>query len=166
LRDFGPVEKLRAEHDLAGFDCGVPALNHFLARHSLASQQGHNAQTYVVTSTGRVVAYYTLTAGSVGHAGATERARKGQPRHPIPVAILARLAVCCSAQGHGLGAGLLKDALLRVAGAADTIGIRAVLVHAKDDAARAFYEHFGFESSPTDAMHLMLIMKDIRVLLR
>jgi len=161
VSDFGPIEKLGKDHKLEDFDCGQDLLNRFLKRFAWDSQQSNNAQTYVVAKDGRVVGYYSLTAGSVRHEEASDRARKGQPRHPLPVAILARLAVDQAEQGAGLGAALLKDALLRVVEAADTIGIRALLVHAKDDNARAFYEHFGFEPSPTDPMHLMLIMKDI-----
>lgn len=164
MSDFGPVEKLRQDHELDRFDCGQEDLNRFLKRYAWASQQSGSAQTYVVVKDGAVRGYYSLTVGSVSHAAASERARKGQPRHPIPVAILARLAVDVGEQGKGLGSALLKDALLRIVGAADTIGIRAVLVHAKDDTARAFYEHFGFEASPTDPMHLMIIMKDLKKL--
>lgn len=164
MSDFGPVEKLRQDHELDPFDCGQEDLNRFLKRYAWASQQSGSAQTYVVVKDGAVRGYYSLTVGSVSHAAASERARKGQPRHPIPVAILARLAVDVGEQGKGLGSALLKDALLRIVGAADTIGIRAVLVHAKDDTARAFYEHFGFEASPTDPMHLMIIMKDLKKL--
>lgn len=102
-----------------------------------------------------------LAAGAVTHEEATERVRKGLARHPIPVILLARLAVDASVHGQGLGSALLKDALLRTAQAADTIGARALLVHAKDDGAKAFYEHFTFEASPSDPYHLLLIMKDL-----
>ena len=108
-----------------------------------------------------MLGYYSLAAGSVTHDEALERVRKGQSRHPIPVILLARLAVDASVHGRGLGAALLKDALLRTAQAAETIGARALLVHAKDDNAKTFYEHFTFEPSPSDPYHLLLIMKDL-----
>ena len=97
---------------------------------------------------------------------APARIKKGLARHPIPVILIARLAVDASEKGHGLGATLLRDALFRIAAAADQIGARAVLVHAKDDEARKFYEHFGFEPSPIDPLHLLLRMKDLRASLR
>ena len=157
----GPVEKLRREHLLDDFDCGKEELNHFLTRQAWASQQSHSAQTYVLAKERRVLGYYSLAAGSVTHDEGTVRLRKGQARHAIPVILLARLAVDVSVHRKGLGAALLKDALLRTARAADTIGARALLVHAKDDVAKAFYEHFNFEASPSDPYHLLLIMKDL-----
>jgi GNAT superfamily N-acetyltransferase len=93
---------------------------------------------------------------------ATERVKKGLARHPIPIILLARLAVDVSIHGKGVGSALLKDALQRAAHAADTIGARALLVQAKDNGARAFYGHFTFESSPSDPYHLLLIMKDLK----
>ena len=160
MNDYGAIEKLRREHLLDSFDCGKEDLNRFLKRQAWNSQQAHSAQTYVLVKDLRVLGYYSLAAGSVTHE-ATERVRKGLARHPIPVILLARLAVDASVHGKGLGSALLKDALLRTAQAADTIGARALLVHAKDDGARAFYEHFTFEASPSDPYHLLLIMKDL-----
>ena len=157
----GTIEKLRREHQLDGFDCEKEDLNRFLKRQAWNNQQAHSAQTYVLAKELVVIGYYSLAAGSVTHDEATERAKKGLARHPIPVILLARLAVDVSMQGKGIGPALLKDALLRAASAADTIGARAVLVHAKDDTAKGFYEHFNFEPSPTDPYHLMLIMKDL-----
>jgi len=158
----GTIEKLRADHELDTFDCGNEALNRFLKRHAWSSQQAESAQTYVLADDRVVRGYYSLAAGAVAHNEATERVRKGQARHPIPVVLLARLAVDRTLQGRGVGPALLKDALLRTASAADTIGARALLVHAKDEPARSFYEHFGFEPSPTDPFHLLLIMKDLK----
>jgi len=109
-----------------------------------------------------VVGFYTIVAGEVAHAQAPERVVKGMPRHPIPVMLLARLAVDRSDQGKGLGQGLLKDALLRTAPAAEIAGLRALLVHAKDDHAKAFYLKFDFEISPAHERHLFLLMKDLR----
>lgn len=116
---------------------------------------------YVVPIEERVVGYYALSAASVEQADAPTRVRKGLARHPIPVILLARLAVDQSEQGRGLGAALLKDALQRAGSAAGEIGARAVLVHAKDEEAKAFYEHFDFEPSPSDPLHLLLLMKDL-----
>jgi len=156
------IEKLTAGHDLSGFDCGCSGLNTFLQRHALQSQRANSAQTYVACQDSAVVGYYSLTVGSVGHAEASDRVKKAMPRYPIPVLILARLAVHMDLQGQGLGSGLLKDVLVRTARAADIVGVRALLVHAKDDQARSFYERYNFEPSPTDAYHLFLMVKDIR----
>jgi GNAT superfamily N-acetyltransferase len=109
-----------------------------------------------------VVGYCSLAAGAVTHTEATERVKKSRARHPIPVVLLARLAVNKTLQGRGVGPALLKGALIRTAGAADMIGAWALLVHAKDETARSFYEHFGFEPSPSDPLHLFLIMKDLK----
>jgi GNAT superfamily N-acetyltransferase len=166
VSEFGSIEKLRREHQLDEFDCGRDELNRFLKRQAWANQQSHGAQTYVLAREMRVRGYYSLAAGAVAHDEAPERVRKGQARHPIPVILLARLAVDVSVHGRGLGAALLKDALRRTAQAAETIGARALLVHAKDDNAKAFYEHFTFEPSPSDPYHLLLIMKDLLRLVR
>ena len=161
MSEYGHIEKLRQEHLLDKFDCGEEELNRFLKRHAWNTQQAHGAQTYVLAKALRVSGYYSLAAGSVTHDEASERTRKGIARHPIPVILLARLAVDVSLQGKGIVAALLKDALIRTAQAADTIGARALLVHAKNDAARKFYEHFNFEQSASDPYHLFLIMKDL-----
>jgi len=158
---LSPAEKIRSDHDTESFDCGKAELNRFLSRFAFASHRAHTAQTYVVCRGLRVVAYYSLTVGQANHANAPARIAQGIASHPIPLMILARLAVDKNEQGHGLGAALLKDALLRSAKAADITGIRALFVHAKDDEASAFYEHFNFRPSPTDPHHLFLLMKDI-----
>ena len=161
MSEFGAIEKLRREHLLDRFDCGKEELNRFLIRQAWNNQQAHSAQTYVLAKDLRVLGYYSLAAGSVTHDAATERVKKGLARYPIPIILLARLAVDVSIPGKGVGSALLKDALLRTAQAAETIGARALLVHAKDDEARTFYEHFNFEASPSDPYHLLLIMKDL-----
>jgi predicted N-acetyltransferase YhbS len=148
-------------HDRTAFDCGIGPLNDYLHKYALPNQQNRSARTYVATRGTRVVGYYTLAAGSVGRADAPDRVAKGLANHPVPVILLARLAVDRSEQGQGLGKGLLKDALRRVVQAADLIGCRALLVHAKDDGAKAFYERFGFVPSPTHPLHLFLLVKDI-----
>jgi GNAT superfamily N-acetyltransferase len=161
VSEFGAIGKLRREHLLDTFDCGKEGLNRFLKRQAWSNQQANSAQTYVLAKELRVLGYYSLAAGSIVHDQATERVKKGHARHPIPVILLARLVVDVSIHGKGVGSALLKDALLRAAHAADTIGARALLVHAKDDGARAFYEHFTFEASPSDPYQLLLIMKDL-----
>lgn len=165
MAQFAPIRKLGAADSVDGFDCGQPALNQFLQRHALQSQQAQGAQTYVCCDAERVVGFYSLTVGSVDHRIAPERVAKGLARHPVPVMILARLAVDRSLQGKGLGAALLKDALLRTLQAADIAGIRAVLVHAKDETAQRWYRNFDFQPSPTDPYHLFLLIKDLKALL-
>jgi GNAT superfamily N-acetyltransferase len=155
------IEPLAAAHNTSDFDCGKPELTDWLRRYALLNHRAGAARVYVVHRDHRVVGYYALAAGSVERDEAPERIRRGLARHPIPVILLARLAVDQREQGQGLGAALLKDALLRSAAAADEIGARAVLVHAKDEGARAFYEHFDFEPSPTDPLHLFLLMRDL-----
>lgn len=160
------IEKLARTHVVDGFDCGTLALNRFLERYALQNQQADASRTYVALDGDEVVGFYTLVVGEVAPADAPARIIKGLAKYPVPVMVLARLAVLKARQGQGLGAGLLKDALLRIVAAAEHAGIRAVAVHAKDDPARAFYERFDFERSPTDSYHLLLLMKDVRVLMR
>jgi GNAT superfamily N-acetyltransferase len=162
---LGAIEKLRKDHDVDGFDCGKEALNRFLQQHAWANQQANATQTYVVAVGRKVLGYYSLAAGSVTHDGAPRRVTAGQARHPISVVLLARLAVDKTLLKQGIGAALLKDALVRVSNAADIVGARALLVHAKDDEAKSFYEHFNFAPSPSDPLHLFLLMKDIRAVI-
>ena len=164
-KDLSPVEKLDATHDVESFACGKEPLDRFLKRFALANQKADGARTYVVCRGSTVLAYYSLAAGAVERADAPRRVGKGLARHPVPVMLLARLAVDRTEQGRGLGKALVKDALLRTAAAADIAGIRALLVHAKDDEVRAWYEALEFEPSPTDPRHLFLLMKDLRAML-
>jgi predicted N-acetyltransferase YhbS len=150
---------LDTRRDLSAFDCGVPALNNYLKKFALQNQQSQSARTYVSTRGEVVVGYYTLAAASARREETPARVAKGLAAHPVPVILLARLAVDGSEKGQGLGAGLLKDALLRAVQAADIVGCRAVVVHAKDE---AFYLRFGFEPSPTDPFRLFLLVKDIK----
>jgi GNAT superfamily N-acetyltransferase len=157
------VEPLSRTHDLTSFDCGThESLNLWLRRFALQNQANDSARTYVVHRDHVVVGYYSISAGSIARESATPRSAQGLARHPVPIALLGRLAVHREVQGIGLGAALLKDALLRIERAADILGIRAVLVHAIDQKARAFYEKFDFEPCPDDELHLMLLMKDLR----
>jgi predicted N-acetyltransferase YhbS len=121
----------------------------------------------VTTADGeKVVGFYALAAASISPRAATERLMRGQPEHrPVPAILIGRLAVDLGHQGNQVGRSLLQDALLRSAAAADSIGARAVIVHAISDGAVQFYERFGFECSPTDPRHLILLMKDLRKLL-
>ena len=156
------IEKLARQHAVDEFDCGVEALNRFLMRFALASQQASAAQTYVGLADESVVGYYTLTVGEIAFEGAPDRLSKGLAHHPVPIMLLARLAVGTGWQGRGVGAGLLKDAMRRTLQAADIAGIRALAVHAKNEAASNFYTHFDFVPSPTDPLHLFLLIKDLR----
>jgi GNAT superfamily N-acetyltransferase len=160
------IEKLRREHPIDGFTCGSADLDRFLIRFALANQQANASQTYLALHGAEVIGFYTLVVGEVAYMDAPERLTKGLARHPIPLMLLARLAVSTAWQGHRIGAGLLKDAMLRTLQAADIAGIRAFAVHAKDDAASQFYEHFGFLASPTDPLHLYRLLKDIRQFLQ
>jgi GNAT superfamily N-acetyltransferase len=157
------IEKLHRTHNVEEFTCGQPELDRFLTRHALQAQQSNSSRTYVAVNDGKIVGYYTIVAGEVQHAQAPERVVKGMARHPIPLLVLARLAVHTTVQGRGIGSGLLLDALGRTLHVADVIGVRALAVHAKDDRAVAFYRHFGFTPSPTDGRHLFMIIKDVRL---
>lgn len=156
------IEKLRRDHAVDGFTCGSAELDRFLIRYALANQQANAAQTYLGLHGSEVVGFHTLVVGEVACADAPARLTQGLARHPVPIMLLARLGVSLAWQGRGLGAGLLKDAMRRSLQAADIAGIRAFAVHAKDEAARGFYAHFGFMPSPTDALHLYLLVKDLR----
>jgi GNAT superfamily N-acetyltransferase len=158
---LGPL-LLEKHHDVSLFNCGAAPLDDYLRKHAWHNQQNRSARTYVTLRGDVVVGYYSLAAASVQHDEATPRLAKGLARHPIPVVLLARLAIHQTEKGQGLGAALLKDALLRSLQAADIIGCRAVLVHAKDQPARDFYRKYGFESSPIDDFHLFLLTKDIK----
>lgn len=162
---YSPVRKLAAADRVDAFDCGQAALNQFLQRYALVNQKASSAQTYVCCQGDAVVGFYSLAVGSVDPQTAPARVTKGLARHLVPVMILARLAVDVAHQRKGLGRALLKNALLRTAQAADIAGIRCLLVHAKDDAARLGYESWEFEPSPTDPYHLFLMLKDLKNLL-
>ncbi len=160
------IEKLQRGHNVDSFDCGRDALNRFLIRYALQNQQSGASQTYVAMADEAVVGYYTLVVGQVEYSDAPERLTKGLVLHPVPIMLLARLAVATSWQGKRLGSGLLKDAMLRTLQAADIAGIRAFAVHAKDEAAKSFYEHFDFVASPSDRYHLFRLLKDVRAALK
>ncbi len=156
------IEKLSRAHELDGFDCGHEALNRFLLRFAFQSQQANASQTYLGLFEDRLAGFYTLVVGEVTMENAPERVKKGLGRYPVPLMLLARMGVSIGFQGQGVGKGLLKDAMLRTLVAADIAGIRAFAVHAKDEKARAFYERFDFTPSPTDPLHLFMLIKDLR----
>ena len=147
---------LSAEHDLGAFECGEASLDDWLKRRALANQLSAATRTFVVLDENRfVVGYYALAAGAVAREGATGAVRRNMPQ-PIPVLVLGRLAVARRARGRKLGAALLQDAVLRAMSVAENAGVRALLVHALDERAKAFYEHYGFQQSRLDPMTLML----------
>lgn len=159
------IEKLRRDHRTDSFDCGEEALNRFLDRFAFQAQQAGASQTYLALDGDELVGYYSLVVGSVAHRDAPERLDKGLARHPIPIMLLARLAVSKGYQGKGLGAGLLKDAELRTLQAGEIAGIRALTTHAKNEAAKRFYEHFEFVASPSDPLHLFILLKGLKAAL-
>ncbi len=156
------IEKLRQNHEVETFDCGNQDLNRFLRQYAFHSQLSGGSTTYVGLAGQAVVGYFTLAVGSVEYEKAPERVTTGLAHHSIPIMLLARLAVDLHWQKKGVGAGLLKNAMLRTVQAADIAGIRALVVHAKDRAAKGFYEHFHFLPSPSDPLHCFIILKDVR----
>jgi GNAT superfamily N-acetyltransferase len=155
------VEKLRRDHAVEGFDCGRAQPNDYLLRYAWQNQQAGAAQTYVGVVGNAIVGFHTLAVGQVTFDDAPQRLTKGLARHPVPIVLLARLAVDRRWQNQGVGKAMLKDAMLRTLQAADIAGVRALAVHAKDDEARRFYEHFDFVPSPSDSMHLFVLLKDV-----
>jgi predicted N-acetyltransferase YhbS len=156
-------EPLAAQHLLEGFDCGKPALNDWLLRHAGQALVSGSAKTFVVAEDdGRVAGYFSLTVGQVDTLEAPERIRKGMGQYPLPVVILARLAVSIHDQGRGIGFGLLQDAIRRTMLIAEQAGIRAMLTHPIDEEAASFYTRFGFVASPLREQQSLLLLKDAR----
>ena len=165
---YRPPEPLDRRHRLDEFECGEPALDEWLKRHARSAHAAGSARVFVSTLEGgeTVVGYYALAAAQVAPEGATERALKGQPRtRPVPAILLARLAVDREHQRAGFGRSILQDVMLRCLDAAEAIGARVLLVHAKHEAAKAWYMQYGFEESPTDPLHLLMLLKDVRAFL-
>jgi GNAT superfamily N-acetyltransferase len=156
---ISPPVPLAPEHELDAFASSVTPLDDWLRRRARANEAAGASRTFVICEGQRVIGYCSLAAGSVHHAKATGRVRRNMP-DPVPVALLGRLAVDRSRQGKGLGRALLRDAILRVLGAAETIGVRAILVHAISDEAKAFYESCGFTPSPIEPMTLMATVEE------
>ncbi len=156
------IEKLTRQHAVETFDCGQEALNRFLARFALHNQQANASQTYVALADDTVIGFYSLVVGEVSYDDAPDRLTKGLARHPVPIMLLARMGVALGWQGKKVGAGLLRNAMQRTLQAADIAGVRALAVHAKDEEAQAFYRHFDFIESPTDPLHMFILVKDLR----
>ncbi len=167
MSDLRPVRRVEANDQLDDFDCGVAALNEWLRQFALSDQRAGASVTYVLGRGSRVVGFYTLAPHAIEPSQVAPRLGAGLPRQrPIPVILVARMGLDRSEQGSGLGADLLRDALARCAAAADEIGGRAVLVHAKDDAAVSFYQQNGFQPLQENLQHLYLLMKDLRASIR
>jgi GNAT superfamily N-acetyltransferase len=154
-------EPLAAQHAFDNFDSGVPSLDEWLKRRAAANQASGASRTYLVCETGHVVGYYGLASHAVAAVATSGRVRRNMP-DPVPVVVLGRLAIARSHQGLGLGRALFQDAARRVLYAAETIGIRALLVHALSDDAKAFYLRLGLDPSPLDPMTLMVTTADLR----
>lgn len=163
---YSPAEAISKSQLTDEFDCGSEAQTAWLRRHALQADLTDSTKVRVVTRSGdrRVVGYYALSAGSVELADAPERVRKGMPRCPAPVIVLTRLGVDRGEQGRGLGRALVKDAILRAEAASDSIGARALLIHCETVGAKDFYQRVvpDFAESPTDPLHLYLLMSDLR----
>ena len=157
----GPVP-LGQQHNIEGFDCGKPALNEWLLRHARQAQGSGSAKTFVVSENSRVAGYFSLTVGQVDTLEAPNRIRKGMGQYPIPVVILARLAVNRQDQGRGIGVGMLQDAIRRTLLIAEQAGIRTMLTHPIDEESSRFYTRFGFIASPLREQQLLLLLKDAR----
>ena len=157
LRATGPLD---AHHQLDGFDCGKPALSEWLLRHARQAQGSGSAKTFVVADDDRVAGYFSLTVGQIDTLDAPERIRKGMGQYPLPVVILARLAVSKQDQGRGIGFGMLQDAIRRTMLIAEQAGVRAMLTHPIDEDATGFYTRFGFITSPLRDQQLLVLLKD------
>ena len=164
MSGYSPPRAIRDTDELASFHRGKPDLDAYLHKRALANHFEGASRCFVTCRGRRVVGFYALAAAAVERRNAPDRIRRNMPE-PVPVILLSRLAVDLPEQGVGLGAHLLRDAITRSVAAADLIGVRAILVHAVDDQARGFYNHFGFEPSPTDPLHLLLLIKDARAAL-
>ena len=160
---LGAPEPLGASHLLDDFDCGEAMLDDWLRRRALSNQQSGASRTFVVADeNGRVRGYYALAAGAISHQLASGGVKRNMP-DPVPVMVLARLAVDRRAQGLHLGAALLRDAVLRAVAVSRNAGVRALLLHALHEKARQYYEHHGFQPSPTHPMTLMLRLRGVEV---
>lgn len=163
--DDPAIERLRRDHPVDNFECGEPQLDLFLVRYAFMAQQAGGSTTYVGLNDATIIGFYSLVFGDIDHSKASSRLTKGLAQHPVPLMVLARLAVHRSWQGRGIGAALLHDAMRRTVQAAEIGGLRALAAHAKDQQAAAFYAHFGFEPSPTDPLHMFVMLKDVRRML-
>lgn len=161
---LSPAAPLADHHQVDDFNSGEPSLDDWLRRRARANQASGATRTFVVCDGNRVVGYYALASGAVTLEHVPGRFRRNMP-DPVPVAILARLAIDQSYQGRGLGRALFRDGARRVAQAADAIGIRGIVVHAISDEARTFYVALGFDPCPREPMTLVVTLADIRMAL-
>jgi predicted N-acetyltransferase YhbS len=161
--NFTPPEPLATHHAIADFSCGNTSLDDWLKKRALANQSSGATRTFVVLADEKVVGYYALASGAISTQSVQGSFRRNMPE-PIPVVILARLAIDISCQGKGVGRALFRDAALRVIQAADAIGIRGIIVHAISQQAKDFYIALGFDVSPLEPMTLMILLKDLRAL--
>jgi GNAT superfamily N-acetyltransferase len=157
----GP-QLLTGQHLAEGFDCGKPALNDWLIRHALHNQASGTSRTWVVVEAGshNVVAFYASATASVLRLSAPKRMQRNQPEE-MPAILLARMGVDARHAGQGLGASLLKHFMLKALEVAQSVGVRLLLIHAKDDEAKSFYMHYGFVESPFDPLVLMMLLRDL-----
>jgi predicted N-acetyltransferase YhbS len=160
-----PPELLSDRHKISDFKSGEESLDDWLNRRARANQVSGSTRTYVLCANERVIGYYALALGVVAVGSASGRFRRNMP-NPIPVAVLARLAVDLDWQGQGIGRALFRDAVRRVSQAADAIGIRGIVVHAISEQAKSFYVALGFDPSPREPMMLMVTVTDVRTALR
>ena len=157
-------EPLSSHHNLDAFACGVAALDNWLKQRSRPNEVAGASRTFVACMGNRVVGYYSLAAASIIHNQANTKAKRNMP-DPVPAVLIGRLALDKTWRGRGHGVSLLQDAVLRIIGAAETVGVRAILVHAMSEDAKTFYEHFGFRESPVEPMTLMITVEEARRIL-
>jgi GNAT superfamily N-acetyltransferase len=162
MSKFSPVVLLQPSHDRSPFDCGVEPLNIYLKQYALQNQKKGIVRNYVTCRGTRIVGYYSLAYGSVSQAKAPPPLTKGIGKYPIPLMVLARLAVDLSEKGQGIGKALLKNAILRTLQAADIAGLKAIFVQAKDKDGERFYAKHGFIPSPGDPLHLFFPLGPLR----
>jgi GNAT superfamily N-acetyltransferase len=161
---YSQPRPIREDDDASTFDSGERSLDEYLRTRALSNHVQGASRCFVTCRADRIVGYYALASASIEHREVAGKVRRNMP-DPVPVILLSRLAVDRKEQGSGLGKSLLRDAIARSVAAAEIVGVRALLVHALHDEARTFYLHFDFEPSPTDPLHLLLLMKDARALL-
>jgi predicted N-acetyltransferase YhbS len=161
---YSQPRPIHEDDDASTFDSGERSLDDYLRTRALPNHVQVASRCFVTCREDRIVGYYALASASIEHREVAGEVRRNMP-DPVPVILLARLAIDRKEQGSGLGKSLLRDAIARSVAAAEIVGVRALLVHALHDEARTFYLHFDFEPSPTDPLHLLLLMKDARALL-
>jgi GNAT superfamily N-acetyltransferase len=161
VSDYSHPRPISQSDDVAAFDSGEPTLDEYIRSKALNNHAGGASRCFVTCRDGRVVGYYALASGAVSRTEVSGKFRRNMP-DPIPVILLSRLAIDRKHQGRGLGENLLRDAIARCVQVAEQIGVRAILVHAIDDEARSFYARYQFEPSPTDPLHLVLLIKDAK----